>query len=251
MLQFLAFLWAIITRQIQQLKTDIMRLDYLAKLAEAKFGTIAPLFSVPWWSVHSHCLGHVFLISRWGFMVVQQGSMEVQLATFQPLESTIEEQQTMVCSSREFDGRVVDPKNQQPKHAKTMYELRFKKRCGIFECNHYAVYSDAPVAPRLFLEGGGWCRFKVWRLSKIKTCAEHAQTISYNIPKKKLRQEDPQSWSRVHMVTDVEAVGHISVSPTQAITLGINDDGHLDKAAEWRNGGQNSAGLSYGQKKGW
>lgn len=49
MLQFLAFLWAIITRQIQQLKTDIMRLDYLAKLAEAKFGTIAPLFSVPWW----------------------------------------------------------------------------------------------------------------------------------------------------------------------------------------------------------
>jgi len=94
-------------------------------------------------------------------MVVQQGSMEVQLATFQPLESTIEEQQTMVCSSREFDGRVVDPKNQQPKHAKTMYELRFKKRCGIFECNHYAVYSDAPVAPRLFLEGGGWCRFKV------------------------------------------------------------------------------------------
>jgi len=64
MLQFLAFLWAIITRQIQQLKTDIMRLDYLAKLAEAKFGTIAPLFSVPWWSVHSHCLGHVFLISR-------------------------------------------------------------------------------------------------------------------------------------------------------------------------------------------
>ena len=34
------------------------------------------------------------------------------------------------------------------------------------------------------------------------------------------------------MVTDVEAVGQISVSPTQAITLGINDDGHLDKAAE-------------------
>ena len=93
--------------------------------------------------------------------MVQQGSMEVQLATFQPLESTIEEQQTMVCSSREFDGRVVDPKNQQPKHAKTMHELRFKKRCGIFECKHYAVYSDAPVAPWLFLEGGGWCRFKV------------------------------------------------------------------------------------------
>lgn len=24
---------------------------------------------------------------------------------------------------------------------------RFKKKCGIFECNHYAVYSDAPEAP--------------------------------------------------------------------------------------------------------
>ena len=43
----------IITRQIQQIKIDIMRIDYLAKLAEAKLGTIDPLFSVPWWSVHS------------------------------------------------------------------------------------------------------------------------------------------------------------------------------------------------------
>ena len=43
----------IITPQIQQMKTDIMRIDYLAKLAEAKLGTIDPLFSVPWWSVHS------------------------------------------------------------------------------------------------------------------------------------------------------------------------------------------------------
>ena len=139
----------------------------------------------------------------------------------------------MVCSSREFDGRVVDPKNQQPKHAKhakTMYELRFKKRCGIFECNHYAVYSDAPVAPWLFLEGGG-------------TWAEPAKTMSYNIPQKAATRGSSKLEPRPHGHRCWSCRTHKrqQISPTQAITLGINDDGHLDKAAEWRNGGQNSA----------